>query len=114
LNLDANVLKNAFNTSVSQIKTLRVQQNNKTVDTASHQRMLEACTANGRSGNMLKHDKAIVNLSALNWLVKIYMIHDLHYSNVYINGTNKCTVYQFIYTMNSYVFQRTMWPSSGI
>jgi hypothetical protein len=36
------------------------------VGRASHQLETEACTAYGTSGNALKNDKALLNLSALN------------------------------------------------
>jgi len=36
------------------------------VGTASHQHVLEACTVYGRSGAMLKNDKAVLNQLALN------------------------------------------------
>jgi len=36
------------------------------VATASHQHDLQICTVYGRSGNMLKRHKAVLNLSASN------------------------------------------------
>jgi hypothetical protein len=38
--------------------------------TASHQHVLEAGTVYGRSGNILKRDKAASNVPALNYLIK--------------------------------------------
>ena len=65
---------------MSQIKALTVQQNNKTllctaVGSGSYQSVLEAFTGFGRAGNILKHDKAVIDLSVLDWLVKRYIIH---------------------------------------
>jgi hypothetical protein len=40
------------------------------VATARHQHGLESCTVSGVSGNMLKNDKDVLNLFALNELVK--------------------------------------------
>jgi hypothetical protein len=50
---------------MSQIKALTVQQNNKTllcaaVGSGCYQSVLEAFTVCGRSGNILKRDKAVV------------------------------------------------------
>jgi hypothetical protein len=52
LNLGGDVLKRALNRSVTQIKTLTVQPNNKTilsaaVGTAGHQHVLETCSVDG-------------------------------------------------------------------
>jgi hypothetical protein len=50
---------------MSQIKALTVHQNNKTllcagVGSGSYQSVSEVFTVVGRSGNILKHDKAVV------------------------------------------------------
>jgi hypothetical protein len=55
----------------SPTQTLKEQKKKKTllceaVGTASHQYGLQACTVYGRSGNMLKNDNVIPNVSALN------------------------------------------------
>jgi hypothetical protein len=56
-------------------KSLNSASNNQTVLCArNYQSVLEAISVYGRPGNILEHDKAVVDLSALEWLVEIYMI----------------------------------------
>jgi hypothetical protein len=56
------------------LKTLKVQKKgtlvSAAVGTTRHHHALEVRTVYGRSGNVLKNDKAVPNLSKLNYLVK--------------------------------------------